>query len=81
MCADKTLKELGTFADLVTESEKIEQDWQIVLVASLSGKNGIVPEPIDAEEPLNRMVETVQTGGDLSRFIAFNKDGTPIQFS
>ena len=81
MCVDKTLDELSNFADLVTESEKINGDWQIVLIASLGGQNGAVPSSDDATEPLKMMVQTVETGGNLSQFLAFDKDGQPIQFS
>ena len=80
MCTDKVLDDLGTFADLVAESERMEQDWQIVLVASLSGRNGIAPDSGEAEKPLKTMMETVQNGGDLSKYMAFDRDGTPIQF-
>lgn len=81
MCTDKVLDELGTFADLVAESEKMEQDWKIVLVASLSGRNGIAPDSEEAEKALKTMVETVINGGDLSRYMAFDRDGIPVQFS
>ena len=80
MCVDKTLDELGSFADLVTESESIEQNWQIVLVASLSGRGGIVPTSDEATQPLKMMVQTVEQGGSLSNFMAFDKKGDPIQF-
>lgn len=80
MCVDKTLEELGVFSDLVIESEKMEQDWQIVLVASLSGRNGVVPDSDEAEYPLKTMVETVQHGEDLSKFMAFDRDGEPVRF-
>ena len=71
---------MGTFADLVAESEMMEQDWQIVLVASLSGRNGVAPDSGEAEQSLKMMVETVQNGGDLSKYMAFDRDGTPVQF-
>ena len=77
MCVDKVLDDLGTFADLVAESEMMEQDWQIVLVASLSGRNGVAPDSGEAEQSLKMMVETVQNGGDLSKYMAFDRDGTP----
>lgn len=80
MCVDKTLDELGRFSDLVTESEAMAQDWQIVLVASLAGRAGVVPESKDADQPLNMMVETVKKGGDLSKYMAFGRDGIPVQF-
>lgn len=81
MCVDKTLEELGSFSDLAKESESVAQDWQIVLVASLSGRNGVVPDSAEAEKPLKMMMETVQQGGDLSKFMAFDSRGEPVQFS
>ncbi|PCI68380.1 MAG: ribonucleotide reductase subunit alpha [Piscirickettsiaceae bacterium] len=80
ICVDKTTDELGSFADLVIESEKIEPDWQVVLVASLSGKNGTSPSPEEADDPLKKMLHTVENGGDLSRYMAFDREGTPLQF-
>ncbi len=80
MCTDKTLDELASFSDLVTESESMEQDWHIVLIACLSGRNGMVPSSDDATQPLKRMVQTVESGGDLSNFVAFNRNGDPVQF-
>lgn len=81
MCVDKTLNELGSFPDLVTEAESMKQDWQIVLIACLSGKNGIMPSSDDATQPLKMMVQTVEGGGNLSNFLAFDKNGQPIRFS
>jgi hypothetical protein len=80
MCVDKTLEELGSFTDLVEESKKMEKDWKLVLVAALSGKNGVAPSSAETEQPLKMMVQTVESGGDLSQFMAFDKDGTPVQF-
>ncbi len=80
MCVDKALDELSGFPELVTESERMGQDWHIVLVASLAGQNGIAPSPGQAEESLKMMVQTVQNGGDLSGFVAFKKNGDPVQF-
>jgi len=81
MCVDKTLDELGTFDDLVNESKRTKQDWQVVLIAALSGKHGQAPSSADAEKPLKMMVSSVESGGDLSKFMAFDKTGSPLQFS
>ena len=81
MCVDKALEELGSFSDLVKESEKTGQDWQIVLAAGLSGINGVAPDSAEVERSLKMMVETVQNGGDLSKFMAFNRSGEPVRFS
>lgn len=80
MCVDKALEELGSFEDLVKESERIEKNWQIVLIACLSGKNGNVPSSDEATKSLEMMVGAVERGGDLSSFLAFDRNGDPIQF-
>lgn len=80
MCADKTLDELGNFSDLVEESRQMGQDWQIVLVAGLSGRNGVAPSSSEADQPLKAMVQTVEMGGDLSKYVAFDREGTSVQF-
>jgi len=81
MCVDKAPDELSCFSALVAESEKMKQDWQIVLVAGLSGKNGLAPNTEEIERSLKTMVDTVQLGGDLSQYVAFDKEGARIQFS
>jgi len=81
MCVDKALDELSDFSALVTESERLGQDWQIMLVASLAGQNGSEPSPAQAEESLKMMVQTVQNGGDLSGFVAFKRNGDPVRFA
>lgn len=80
MCVDKTLDELGTFADLVAESAQMGQEWDIVLAAGLAGINGTAPTSKDAERPLKVMIQAVESGGDLSKYMAFDKEGTPVQF-
>jgi hypothetical protein len=80
MCVDKTLSELSTFSALVTESERVEKDWQIVLVAGLAGRNGVAPSSDDTEEPLKMMLHAVENGGDLSKYMAFDREGAPVQF-
>ncbi|MDO9366725.1 MAG: hypothetical protein Q7T58_10410 [Methylotenera sp.] len=81
MCVDKTLDELGSFSDLVAEAERMEQDWKIVLIACISGKYGLAPNSDEAELPLKIMTQTVLDGGDLSKYLAFDKEGTLIQFN
>ena len=81
MCVDKDLEELTNFADLVTESEQMEQDWSMVLIACLSGKNGVLPSSAEAEQPLKMMVQVVQSGGDLSKYLAFDRQGSLLHFA
>ena len=80
MTVDKTLTELGSFSDLVAESEAMNAEWKIVLIAGLSGKEGVPPTSEDAEVPLKMMVTAVETGGDLSKYIAFDQAGQPVHF-
>lgn len=81
MCVDKDLAELTDFADLVAESKQMEQNWSMVLIACLSGRNGIPPTSEEAEQPLKTMVQTIQNGGDLSKYLAFDKQGVLLSFS
>jgi len=80
MCVDKPVDELTNFADLVEESKQMSDDWQIVIIAAMSGRMGVMPNSDEAKQPLEMMVQTVEQGGDLSRFMAFDKSGEPIQF-
>tara|TARA_R110000822_G_scaffold187752_9_gene326608 strand:- start:17621 stop:17866 length:246 start_codon:yes stop_codon:yes gene_type:complete len=80
MCVDKILDELGSFSDLVEESERIEKEWQLVLVAGLAGRDGVVPSSDEAERPLKMMIHTVENGGDLTKYMAFDREGAPVEF-
>lgn len=80
MCVDKNLPELTTFEDLVAESQKMGPDWTLVLVTSLSGNGGEYPSTKITEQALDMMVRTVENGGDLSNFLAFDKSGSIVNF-
>jgi hypothetical protein len=81
VCVDKTLDALSNFVDLVKESEQTGQHWDVVLVACLGGKNGVMPSASEAVQGLKMMVGAIQTGAKLSRFIAFDRAGNPLQFA
>ncbi len=81
MCVDKDLAELTDFASLITESKQMQQQWDIVLIACLAGVNGKQPSSDQAEASLKMMVQTVQNGGDLSKYLALDKQGDLLQFS
>lgn len=81
ICVDKALDELSNFAALVEESDReMGDEWQMVLVAAMSGENGQMPTSEDAEEPLKQIANDVVSGGDLSAFLAFNRSGEPVMF-
>ena len=80
MSVDKALEELGTFDALVEESRQYGQDWAIVFVASLSGRDGRAPTSKEADHSLQRMIESIKTGM-FGSFIPFDRRGQPMLFS
>ncbi|MEW9900785.1 ribonucleotide reductase subunit alpha [Chitinivorax sp. PXF-14] len=79
MCVDKLPGELGGFAELVAESQHMGKHWDVVFAASLSGKGGVAPDSAAADQPFNMMIESIRQG-NLSRFLAFDRDGALLQF-
>lgn len=80
MCTDKPLDELGEFSALVEESQQTGQDWQIVFVASLAGRGGVMPSTEEAQEPLKTMIHSIQNGA-ISNYLAYDRSGDLVQFS
>jgi len=80
MAVDKTPEELGTFTALVEESRQFGHDWAIVFVASLPGRGGRAPTSKEADQPLQRMIESIKAGS-FGSFIPFDRQGQPILFS
>jgi len=80
MCVDKTPDEIASFDALREESRQLGQAWDIVFVAAMSGSAGLGPTSVQAEAPLQRMVESIKAGS-IGSFIPFDGQGQPIQFS
>ena len=81
MTLDKPLNELTNFEDLVAESELMKKEWQLVSIAVMSGKNGVMPTSEEALKSLEMMMKTVETGGNLSKFMTFDREGHPVVFN
>jgi hypothetical protein len=79
MCVDKALNELSDFKALFDESQQMGAEWQMVLIAAMSGRGGIMPTPEEADQPLQMMVESIK-GGMISNFLVFDREGVPVQF-
>ncbi len=79
MCVDKTPDELSGFSALAEESRQFGQDWAIVFVAALDGRNGRAPSSEEASAPLQRMVEAIKVGS-IAAFLPFDRQGQPVQF-
>jgi hypothetical protein len=80
MSVDKPLNELGSFEELAKESKLMNKPWDLVLVACLSGQNGKMPTTEDSIKPLEMMMKTVEMGGNLTKYMAFDKQGDPLIF-
>jgi hypothetical protein len=81
MCVDKLPDELGTFDDFLRESTQFElpgQPWRLVFSAALAGTPGEAPSDAAVDAALARMVESVKTGA-FDAYLAFNREGVPVQ--
>jgi len=80
MAVDRTPDDLGTFAALVEESRQFATDWAVVFVASLPGRTGRPPTSQEADQPLQRMIESIKAGS-IGSFIPFDRRGEPVQLA
>jgi len=79
MCVEKAPDDLGAFEALVEESRHFGHDWSIVFVSSLSGRAGAAPSSQEADQPLQRMIESIKAGS-FGSFVPFNRQGDPVYF-
>ena len=74
VCVDKSPEDLSDFTALLEESKKTGQDWDVVFVSSMSRQAGIAHNSDQAEQPLQMMVQAIQSGG-IGGFLAFSNSG------
>ena len=79
MCVDKLPSELASFDALLEESRVLDQAWDMVFVAALPGSGGASLTSMQAEAPLQRMVDSIKSGS-IGGFIPFDAQGRPVQF-
>lgn len=77
VCVDKAPDEFSDFAALAEESRLFAPDWAIVFAAALSGRDGVAPTSLDADAPLDRMVESIKAGR-LDGLIPFDRAGLAV---
>ena len=77
MYVAKAPQELDTFSALAEEARQFEQDWMIVFVAALAGRDGLAPTSEETEASVLRMVESIKAGR-VSSFIPFDRRGQPV---
>ena len=75
LCVDKTPAELTDFATLQRDADALDHRWEVVFVAAIDDSGSAT-----ADAPLKRMIQTIQTGGDIARYLAFNRAGQPLRF-
>lgn len=78
MCVDKLPEEIVSFKALVEEADNISTDWDIMLIAGLSGTVDAPPTTDDAEPHLNKMANDLTSGQELSSYVIFDRKENPI---
>ena len=73
ICVDKAPDEIADFGSLVAEADQVTNDWDMMLVTSLSGQGGEPPTSAQAEPHLDRMANDLRNGQDLSRYVIFDR--------
>jgi hypothetical protein len=80
MSVDKDPGDLASFASLAQESRQFAGEWTMVFVAGLSGRDGRKPTGEQADQALQRMIESVKSGS-FGSLIPFDRQGRPVLFS
>lgn len=80
VCVDKAPSAFNNFQTLKDEANQTVQDWDVVFVAALPGRNGKAPEATSIDEILDVMVEQIKNGR-ISAYLAFDAKGEPLQLT
>ncbi len=80
MCVDKAVDEIEHFDALVAEAAEAGPPWAIVFTTALSGRGGKMPTPLDAQAPLQQMVDSIKAGR-LDGMLPFNRRGDPVNLA
>jgi hypothetical protein len=77
MCVDKGLDDLSSFDALVQEAAQFGHAWQFVFAGALSGTVHSAPQDLEVDTALQAMVESIKRG-EMSRYLAFDRQGFPV---
>lgn len=80
MCVDKQVGELDTFKNLAEEAQGMGQAWDVLLITTLSGSEGRLPDPQQTDSALNKMLGAIQQG-QMERFLAFDRQGELLSYA
>ena len=78
MCVAKQVGELDTFANLAEEAGNMGAHWDVVLVSTLGGSAGQLPDSRRTDAALQQMIGLIQAG-DMARFVAFDRSGDMLR--
>ena len=78
ICVDKTPDEITTFEGFVSEADRVNSDWDMMFIAGLAGENNQMPTPEDADPVLNKMVNDLMSGQDLSKYLVLDRNDEPV---
>jgi hypothetical protein len=81
MSVDKRPEDIRTFSALAAEADAMSHEWHIAFVACLAGRGNTAPSPVETDRNLELMVNTIQSGGDISRYLAFDRSGELLAVS
>lgn len=79
LCVDRDAREVESFESLVIESQQTGEGWDIAFASTLSGHEGVMPTPEQADQPLRMMVKAIQLG-NISNMLAFDRQGKILRF-
>lgn len=65
--------------DVIAAADETAQPWRFLMLAVLAGRDGRAPGHDECDTHLKRMAKAILTGGDLSRFACFDREGQPIR--
>lgn len=79
-CVDFAPEEVVDLPSLCAKADELSTDWDKILVACMdSPSESARKREVDAA--LKQLVSRVETGADLSGFVCFERDGTPLTFT
>lgn len=80
MCVAKQVGELDTFANLAQEAQAMNTHWDVMLVSTLGGRGGLLPDSARTDAALQQMIGAIQAG-QMARLLAFDRAGDLLRFS
>jgi hypothetical protein len=80
MCVDKQAGELDTFDNLAEEASRMGQEWDVLLVTTLSGTASQPPGREQTDAALRKMITAIRHG-QMGNLLAFDRSGDLLQYA